>query len=78
MRIGGALFAGFASIGWIAQRLLDAHTSVDAVVDSIARHAIWVAGGLFLISLVSWFLHYVAEKQAIAVEPLSSRTLEHI
>ncbi len=28
-RIGGALFAGFASLGWISERLFDIHTSVD-------------------------------------------------
>jgi hypothetical protein len=52
VRIGGALFAGFASLGWIVERLLDVHNSVDLLVDSIARHAAWIAAGLFLISLV--------------------------
>jgi hypothetical protein len=52
VRIGGALFAGFASLGWIVERLLDVHNSVDLVVDIIARHAAWIAAGLFLISLV--------------------------
>lgn len=54
LRIGGALFAVFASLGWIAERMLDIHTSVDVVVNSVASHAIWIAAGLFLISLLSW------------------------
>jgi hypothetical protein len=54
LRIGGALFTVFASVAWIAERMLDIHTSVDVVVNSVASHAIWIAAGLFLISLLSW------------------------
>ncbi len=54
LRIGGALFAVFASLGWIAERLLGVHASVDVVVNSVAHHAIWIAAGSFLISLLSW------------------------
>lgn len=54
LRIGGALFAGFASLGWIAERLLGVHTSVDMVVDGLAHRGTWVAGVLFLTSLVCW------------------------
>ena len=56
LRIGGALFAVFASLGWIAERLLDGHNPVDVVVNGVAQRAIWIAGGLFLISLLSWSL----------------------
>ncbi len=56
LRIGGALFAGFASVGWIAERLLGVHNSVDVVVDSAAHHAAWIAGALFLISIACWLL----------------------
>lgn len=56
LRIAGALFAGFASLGWIAERLLGVHNSVDAVVDSVARHGAWIAGALLLVSLVYWSL----------------------
>jgi hypothetical protein len=44
LRVGGALFAGFASLGWIAERLFGFHSSVDVVVDSVARHGVWIAG----------------------------------
>jgi hypothetical protein len=56
-RIGGALFAAIASIGWIAERLLRLHNSVDVAVGGIAWHSIWIAGFLFLISLVCWARH---------------------
>jgi len=56
LRIGGALFAGFASVGWIAERLLGVNNSVDVVVDSAAHHAAWIAGALFLISIACWLL----------------------
>jgi hypothetical protein len=53
LRIGGALFAGLASVGWIAERLLGIHNSVDVVVNLAAQSA---AGALFLISLGCWWL----------------------
>ncbi|MBV8809157.1 MAG: HupE/UreJ family protein, partial [Acidobacteriaceae bacterium] len=64
LRIGGALFAGFASVGWIVERLLEAHSSVDLVVDRVAHQAIWIAVALFLMSLVCWFRRNVLAKQA--------------
>ncbi len=54
LRIGGALFAGFASLGWIAERLLNVHTSVDQIVDGVAHRAVWIAAALFLVSVVCW------------------------
>jgi hypothetical protein len=56
LRVGGGLFAGFASVGWIAERLLGVHDSVDAVVNFAAHYAVWIAGMLFLISLGCWLL----------------------
>ena len=56
VRIGGALFAGVASLGWIAERLFDFHTPVDVVVNALAWHAWWVAGALLLVSLASRYL----------------------
>ena len=75
VRVGGALFAGLASAGWIAERLLGVHNSVDVVVDGVAQRALWIAGGLFLISLLSWFLRDFGEKQSMATEPLSRTSL---
>lgn len=66
-RIGGALFAGFASVGWIAERAFGLHNSVDLVVDSIAHRAIWIAGALPLIALVYWFFGTVVPESQRSV-----------
>jgi hypothetical protein len=55
LRIGGALFAGAASVGWVIERVLDAHSSVDLVVDRIAHFAPWLVAALFLASLAAWY-----------------------
>lgn len=52
LRVGGAVFAGLASAGWIAERLFDQHTPVDFVVDGLAHHADWIACLLLLVSIV--------------------------
>ncbi len=82
LRIGGALFAGFASVGWIAERLLNVHSSVDVVVNSVAHHAVWIAGALFLTSLCCWWLRNVLEQQntttAPSVELARTRALERL
>jgi hypothetical protein len=64
LRIGGALIAGFASVGWIAERLLGVHNPVGVVVDGVARHAVWIAGVLFLLTLVCWRLPNVLDRRA--------------
>lgn len=51
LRTGGALFAGAASVGWMAERLLDIHTPVDTIVNVFARHGLVCAISLFLVSL---------------------------
>jgi preprotein translocase subunit SecG len=56
LRIGGALFAGAASLGWIVERLFDIETPVDTIVNVLARHALWIAAGFFVLSLVSRLL----------------------
>jgi hypothetical protein len=56
VRVGGALFAGIASIGWLAERLLNVQIPVDFVVDGFARNSVWIAGALLLISLIAWWL----------------------
>jgi hypothetical protein len=68
LRIGGALFAGFASVGWIAERLLDVHNPVDVVVDGIAHRAVWIAVLLFVISLAWWSVRSFVDKRGIARE----------
>jgi HupE / UreJ protein len=73
LRIGGALFAGFASVGWIAERLLGLHSSVDIVVNHVAHYAVWIAGALFLVSLCCWWLQRQPRRHpssAIVCRPL--------
>jgi len=52
LRIGGALFAAFASVGWLAERLLGIHNSLNVVVNRVAHPAAWIAAALFLIAVV--------------------------
>jgi HupE / UreJ protein len=54
-RFTGALFAGFASLGWIIERLFDVPDFVDVVVDRVAVRGAWIAALLFVISIVAWF-----------------------
>jgi HupE / UreJ protein len=55
-RMGGASFAAITSVGWIAERLLNAGGPVDFMVDAVAQRAVWLAGALFLASVLSWRL----------------------
>jgi hypothetical protein len=55
LRIGGGLFAAFASMGWIAERALSVPTAVDPLVENAARHGDVLAAALFLVSLLCWF-----------------------
>ncbi len=52
-RIGGAAFACVASAMWIAERLLNTQTPIDAVVNAIAQRGIFCAALLFVASLAS-------------------------
>jgi hypothetical protein len=52
LRIAGALFAALASLGWIAERWLNLHNPVDALVAVVAHYAWPIAGGLFAFALV--------------------------
>ncbi len=51
LRIGGAVFAGAASLGWIVERPLNIRLSVDPIVNLFASHALFIAAGLFGASL---------------------------
>jgi HupE / UreJ protein len=77
LRIGGALFAGCASAGWIVERLLNVHLCVDVILGGVAHHAVWIAGVLSLLSLVCWWLPEVLDRQA-SPEQLPPPTLKRI
>jgi hypothetical protein len=69
LRIGGALFAGIASVGWIAERLFGLHNPMDVVVNGVAHHASWIAAALFLMSLGCWLLRDVRDQQVTTTTP---------
>lgn len=54
LKVGGALFAGVASIGWIAERVAGVYNPMNAVVSAVAQHAVWIVAGLTLMSLLFW------------------------
>jgi hypothetical protein len=47
VRIGGAVFAGAASLGWIMERFVDVQTPIDTMVNALARYALWAAAAFF-------------------------------
>lgn len=51
LRISGAAVCGAASLGWVVERLLGVETPVDAILNALARHAVLIAAGLFLVAL---------------------------
>jgi hypothetical protein len=55
LRVGGALFAAAASLGWIAERLLGLHLFVDVAVDAIAHRAVLLAALLFMAAVACWW-----------------------
>jgi hypothetical protein len=54
LRIFGAFCAGVASMGWIAERIWDVQSGVDVAVNGLMHHAVWIAVGLLLMSVVGW------------------------
>jgi len=53
IRIGGAVLAGTAATGWIAQRLWDLPNPADAMVSALAQGALWIAIGLTLLGIAT-------------------------
>jgi hypothetical protein len=64
LRIPGAIFAGVASLGWVAERLLGVQTPVDAIVTALAHHAIWLALILLAVSIATTYpvLHFEMQR----------------
>ncbi|MGB8536750.1 MAG: HupE/UreJ family protein [Acidobacteriaceae bacterium] len=56
LRIFGAIGAGAASVGWIAERIWGVQSQVDVVVNGWMHHAVWIAVGLLLLSIVCFVL----------------------
>jgi hypothetical protein len=77
-RFVGALFAGFASLGWILERTFGADYSVDLVVDRVAQRGAWIAPALFLISIVLWLWREMRGKPRAISEKQCHPSLEGI
>ena len=71
-RIVGATFAGIAAAMWIAERLLNVETHVDAIVNVIAHRGTVCAGILFAASLAC-LLFREAQKMATSPDESASR-----
>jgi HupE / UreJ protein len=54
LRLFGAFCAGVASMGWITERIWNAQSGVDVVVNGLMRHAVWIAVGLLFMSVACW------------------------
>ena len=64
-RIGGALFAGIASAGWMVERLFDVTTPVDAIVNGLARHGLLIAVNLLVVSFACRLLPPSSARRAV-------------
>jgi hypothetical protein len=78
LRIGGALFAALASLGWIVERLLNVQTPVSRSVEATARHALWIATGLFILSLLCWLSREFLSRPRAAPESRSGSIPEYV
>lgn len=63
LRIGGAMFAGAASFGWVLERLLRIQTPVDAIVNALAHHALWIALTLLLLSVACRYSSFLVQRR---------------
>jgi hypothetical protein len=64
LRMGGAIFAGVASAGWVIERMFGADARVDTVVNAFARHSLFLAVTLFVVSVACRFLLISRPRQA--------------
>ncbi|MDB6077647.1 MAG: hypothetical protein JWO82_1394 [Akkermansiaceae bacterium] len=53
VRIPGAIFAGVAALGWIAERALSLPNPLDAPVEAIATRAGWIVAALAIFSIAA-------------------------
>jgi hypothetical protein len=63
-----AVFGGAASVGWIFERILNVETPADTIVNAFARHALWIAITILLVSLAFRFLPGALAQRAMTTE----------
>ncbi len=77
-RVGGALFAGFASAGWILERAFSLPDFVDGWVDRMAQRGAWIAISFFVISIVLWWRAHAQSNRRIFSGQPAQPTLEGV
>ena len=55
-RLGGAMFAGLAALGWTFERTTGRSLDIDTAVDGLAKHSVFFAVALLLLSLTVMLL----------------------
>jgi hypothetical protein len=70
VRIGGAVFAATAAVGWLVERLSGMETPVDKIVNGVAQQALWIAVAGFLASLAYRFPLAYRTQSAAKPEPV--------
>ena len=68
IRIGGALFAIAASIGWILDRAFAVSSPVDSIVNGLAQNVGWLVGTLAVLAIVNLVLKKVKKKHFYLAE----------
>lgn len=54
VRVGGAVIAGIAALGWMGERALGLPNPVGPLVEAAAAHAVWMVAGLAVLSLAAY------------------------
>ena len=70
VRIGGAVFAATAAVGWLVERLSGMETPVDKIVNGVAQQALWIAVACFLATLAYRFPLAYRTQSAAKPEPV--------
>ncbi len=63
IRTGGALFAGFAALAWIEERVTAQPNGIGDAIDALLGEAPWIVGGATLVALI---LRFAARRYALA------------
>ncbi len=53
VRIGGAIFAGIAAIGWMVQRYVNSGNILASAVEYVSKYAVWLVVALAIVAIAS-------------------------
>ena len=68
-RVLGAGFAAVAATGWVAERALGWPNPVDAVVDALAAHALWVVALFAAAAVLAKVAQAISQQRGVARKP---------